>query len=661
MVDDKWITDPTAPEESDGSDNINNVLLPEHISKTNRSRNQQDSDIMSGVTLQSTTADLAGNVPKESSRGRDPSAGSSQLPGTFPGTPDHEASSFSVKPIPEASGIGNPINLAPGEEVPDPSTLTSNTISSTARDDPSLKSSEDSQQTFGVSPLPPTSGISNPIHLRPGEKVPSPSTFTSNTINTAVTTDESSFNKSSGAPQLPNVVTPDDERKVTGGLFNLPGISGAIIPESGSPRNDGLSDRDPDMTIQSAGPKSTTAALAGSVPLEPRGVPEVIPENQQNVGKSYEERDPGATIQSAGPQSTTAGLAGKVPLEPRSVPDSYQSRDPGTTIQSAGPDSTTAALAGNVPLESKGVPQIVQESQIDAGFAPEASANTEAVKEKKTVEDELESKVPEEPATSEGTGRDINDRTAGLAAAGTAAGVGAVAVGAATTETTLGNSTSLPSRGLPASVQQSINEINQGTPIAPTVPDIVQQSISESHQSPEAAASNTLVSEKSAVEAELLKEVKTENAVGEPAPSSSTAFLETAPAAGKTPVTGSTTATNGASGTTDVPKNEPMSTTSPGRKPAIADALKNRTDSRDISPMSHPVQPSQTGPSVTTGVGTSSAPQVSKPDPAPSSSTARPIQATSEASASSDKKSKRASGFFGKLRSKFSDKDKKQT
>ena len=647
---------------------------------------------MSGITPQSTTAGLAGKVPKEPSRDPDARAGSSQLPGTFPGTPANERSEFSVNPIPETSGIGDPVNLAPGEKVPDPSTLTTNTISSTARDDPSLMSSENSQATFRVSPLPPTSGIGNPIHLQPGEEVPPPSTFTPNTIQTAVTTDEDSFNKSSGIPQLPNVVTPDDERKITGGLFNLPGNSGAMLPGFGSSNTDGTSEGNPDFTIQSAGPNSTTAGLAGDVPREPRGEPEVIPGAQQSLGDSYEQRDPGFTIQSAGPQSTTAGLAGKVPLEPRNASDTYQNRDPGAIIQSAGPDSTTAALAGNVPLEPRGVPEIVQESQKNAGFSPEASANTEAVKEKKAVEEELESKIPEEPVTSEGNGSKTSNTVAQQAGGGVAAGAGVGAIAASAIGGKFsGESTSLPSRGLPDSVQRSINEINQGTGIAPTVPDIVQESIAESHQSPEAATNTTMVSDKSAVEAELLQEVKTENAVGEPAPSSSAALIETAPTASKpapntldasnaadtqsgiaapsaidipvinAPSTNDTPQEIDAPNANDASKTESATTRSAGRKPAMADALKNRNDSRDISPMSHPVQPSQTGPSVTTGVGTSSAPQISKPNPVPSSSTARPVQATSEASASSDKKSKRASGFFGKLRSKFSDKDKKQT
>lgn len=724
MVDGEWTTDHTAPQETDGQSNINNVLLPEQIPGSSSSSNKPNAAIMSGVEPQSHTTALAKDVPKEESPELD-SSDRSEPPGAFPMTPAHEPSRFAV---PENLTKSNQDEL-PSSEKDQDLTAPSNAVPSVTHE--GTTRTEDPQQTFGISPLPATSGIGNPINLQAGEKVPHPSSFTQNTVNTAITTDKDSYEKGTGAPQLPDVVTPQSERDMRGGgMFNLPGISGAMIPESSLPIGDSLSkeiadpdvtiqstgpnattaalagnvpleprgvpevipknqpseksdqERNPDVTIQSAGPSSTTAALAGSVPLEPRGVPQVIPEKQQEPGTSYEGRDPGVTIQSAGAGSTIAALAGKVPLEPRGtaqvVPknqqmgDPYEGRDPGVTIQSAGPNSTTAALAGNVPLEPRGVPPIVQESQQQAGFKPEASANEEAVREKTEVEKELESKVPEEPATSEGTG----GRNIGQAASGVAVADGFTPKGKAT-----GDDASLPSRGLPTSVQQSIDDINKGTPIAPTVPDVVQKSIAQAHQSPEAAGSESMVDEKTAVERELLKEVKTKNAIGEPAPSSSAALVDRAPSATKdvptavtsAPTVGDVAAANATPAATDGKSSLSGIADADSRQAALAprsamaEAVSKRNDSRDISPMSHPITGSQAGPSVTTGVGTSSAPPVSAPQkptapaaPVTSASSAsRPLQASSEASASSEKKSKRASGFFGKLRSKFSDKDKK--
>lgn len=512
---------------------------------------------MSGVTPQSTTAGLAGNVPKESERDIRPESASSDVPGSFPETPFHDASEYNVDPIPATSGIGNPINLEPGEKVPHPNTLTSNTVSSTVRDDPSLEKSVDhSEQTFGVAPLPATTGIGNPVSLQPGEKVPHPSEFTQNTITSQVTTDKESYESAGGAPQLPDVVTPDKDREALGGIFNMPGIGGTMIPESSLPMGEGA-------------------------------VSEI---------------------------------------------------DKGPIIQSAGPQSSTAALAANVPLEPRGVPEIVQASQEEAGTSPEASANREAVKEKSAMEKELETKVPEEPAASEGPS-DMDKDTA-MAAGGVVAG-GAAAIAATT------------SHRLPDSVQQSIEEMNKGSAIAPTVPDIVQESIAESHQSPEAAGDKTMVEEKSAMEKELLSDIKREDDVGEPAPSSSAALAETAPAP-----------TRSENVPPPISKDPAPLTTAaaPAQTPATGNSMKqavqSQPDSRDISPMSRPIKQTQnqTQPTVTTGVGSSAAPQTSQqPDKAVPA--AKPSPAASSSTAG-DKKAKRASGFFGKLKSKFSDKKK---
>lgn len=304
-------------------------------------------------------------------------------------------------------------------------------------------------------------------------------------------------------------------------------------------------------------------------------------------------------------------------------------KDPGFTIQSAGAGTTTADLAGRVPREPRGVPQVVSKSQQEAGFAPEASGNKDAVKDKAAVERQLDSEVPEKSANS--------GATVGAGTGIATAGVGAAALGAA-------SYSSKGSHGLPASVQKSIDEMNSGIAIAPTVPDVVQESITEAHQSPEAAASKNMVGEKSAVERELLQKAPVENMAGEPAPSSSAVLSSTAPA--------STT-----SQAKDTDKAAPVTTAAAPAQPKTAVTAMKRAakepppESRDISPMSQPKTTNQTQPIVTTGVASSTAPQTSKP------SNAAPNPAASSAAAT-DKKAKRGSGFFGKIKSKFSDKDK---
>ncbi|KAL8752647.1 MAG: hypothetical protein Q9184_005664 [Pyrenodesmia sp. 2 TL-2023] len=685
VVDGNWTTDHTAPQEEDGANNVNNILSPDRISRPQPPSHDPSPAMMSGVSAESTTAQLAGQVPKESSRRlQSADEGPSDLPGTFPETPANEVSDFSVKPIPATSGLGNPVKLQPGEKVPDPATITSNTVSSTVND-PNVSKPQESEKAFGVAPLPATAGIGNPIHLEPGEKVPDPSTFTFNTTNTHVTTDKQSYEKGSNAPQLPDVVTPQKERDSKGAsMFSVPGISHNMIPESSLPMGDAM-------------------------------------------------------------------------------PLGEEQKDAGAIIQSASADSTTAALAGQIPKETSGVPQIVQESQNEADVDAEAGHSRIAVREKSAMEKELESKVPEAPATSEGTGgQNTGSNTDSNTGSGFAAG-----------------EISTPSHGLPASVQQSIDEMNKGSAIAPAVPDVVQESIAESHVSPEAAGDRTAVDEKKAMEDELLKKVPTDNAVGQPAPTASAALTdsgsaiaptvpdvvqesiamshvspeaagdkamvgekstmeaellqkvptgnaagqpapvasaalaESAPAPtdaqsatlaatyGQTPGTAITTNSDAPTAATTskedpAPISAPMdapaasnevpvatsATTSKGAKsfptkslappavteptttsqapmttaaapaatPATEQAARRSGDySREVSPMTKTGH--QETPTVTTGLASSST--------APTSQATSSKASASPPRASTDKKEKRRSGFFGRLKAKFTDKDKK--
>jgi len=128
VVNGNWCTNDTARKEDDGHGIINNVLLPEDVV------DEEPVSTLSSAAPESTTAALAGKVPKESEK----SNSNSSLPGTFPETPHAETpgsepQTFNVAPIPATSGLGNPIKLAPGEPVPDASTLTDNTVESTVR------------------------------------------------------------------------------------------------------------------------------------------------------------------------------------------------------------------------------------------------------------------------------------------------------------------------------------------------------------------------------------------------------------------------------------------------------------------------------------------------------------------------------------------------
>ncbi|KAJ5188474.1 Immunoglobulin E-set [Penicillium cf. griseofulvum] len=216
VVDGIWTTDPNIREEEDGHNNVNNVLLPEEINFA---------PTMSGVTPDSTTAALAANVPKEPN---------GDLPGTFPETPGLE-----------------------------------------------------SEQTLSVDPIPASGGYGNPVCLNPGDKVPHHSTLHNNTVNSTVTLDKESYEK---GQTLPIDGIQNNDTNTGASPYYLPPITNNMIPESSLPM-DGPAQRaasetqptytggpaqqaaltDPGYHIQSAGPNSTTAALAAAVPLEPKG------------------------------------------------------------------------------------------------------------------------------------------------------------------------------------------------------------------------------------------------------------------------------------------------------------------------------------------------------------------------------------------------------
>ena len=347
----------------------------------------------SSVTPESTTATMAGAVPK--------SQPNDSLPGAPPETPATEPQTLSINPLPATDGPGNPIHLAPGEKVPDPSTFTNNTIASTVKDDPSLGGE---QKSFSVTPIPATAGAGNPIHLAPGEPVPDPSTLTSNTIFSTARTDADSYEKSDSIPpQLGPVVTPEAEREANGGMFSLPPISKNMIPESSLPiGSSGDIENDPGVTIQSAAPISSTAALAAQVPKEPRGVPEIVTESQKEVNFEPEAAASSEAVREK--KEVERELLKEVPEQPAAAESSSSTSKLAETVTGgatvAGATFAAATYAAkekaaeltslNSPaLNGPVVPEVVIESQKEVNASPEASANPEAVSEKAAVESEL--------------------------------------------------------------------------------------------------------------------------------------------------------------------------------------------------------------------------------------------------------------------------------
>jgi hypothetical protein len=436
VVDGNWVTDHTAPQENDASGNLNNVLTTERIVK----HTPATAGIMSSVGPTSTTAESAKDIPLEHT-------GSSDLPGSFPETPAAvDTEEFSVNPLPAAPGAVNPIKLAPGEKVPHPSEFTSSTVTSGVYDDPELvaadKAKGESEQTFSVAPLPAFPGAVNPVKVAPGEKIPESSTLTGNTISSNVRTDKESYENSGAfgnAPVLPPVVTPQSERDQKGtGILDLPPVSKNLIPESSLPMGAaGAGTYNASPLIQSSGAQSTTAQLAGAVPLESSKVPKVVKESQEEAGVAPEASAVPEEVKEK--SAVEKELLGEVPVAPstsegtggKETSDKSENGVSGGEVAAAVggaavayasgaasklPESVTSKLPESVQnsinninstsntdsaAPAKDTPEVVKESLAESGQPPEAAANEEAVLEKKAVEKELLSEVKPDTSTGE--------------------------------------------------------------------------------------------------------------------------------------------------------------------------------------------------------------------------------------------------------------------
>jgi len=384
--------------------------------------------------------------------------------------------SYGVAPLPATSGASNPVNLAPGEKVPESSSYTDKSVNDNVRLDKESYERGDvdsNQASYGVAPLPATSGAGNPIKLAPGEKVPEPSSYTSSGINDNVRLDRETYERGeTGAPQLPPVLDKQEEREAAGAsMFGLPSVGGTMIPESSLPMGSSTSrDMDFGPTISSAGPQSTTAQLAGQQPILPRGVPEVVSESQQEAGfnpeaasstsavqhKSELEEEiketvpevpatseSGLTGQSAGQsmgqsadQSTSqtighgedkdftgAAAGGLAALGATAIGAAYMAKD--KIAEATGSTSATGASTGTAFTSTH------TSKDPNAILSYEAGATQSEVQQKEVLGDELKATVPEAPTTSESGVFGKSEHGMTGAAAGGIAAVGASAAGAA--------------------------------------------------------------------------------------------------------------------------------------------------------------------------------------------------------------------------------------
>ena len=595
--------------------------------------------IISTVTPQSTTAGLAGSVPKEGEKdaeedgekqaATDEPGHSTSLPGTFPEETPTESQDFGVQPIPASEGIGNPVSVPAGEKVPDPSTINTNTTDSTATTSkegyekdasaafPAVaaaagvgiagaagagayaheKTSE--ADSYGVNPIPASSGIGNPISVPAGEKLPEQSSFNSNTVQSTATTSKEDYEKDASAPAA--IAGGTGAAAAADSAFSVPEKSKNMIPESSLPIGGEVKDTtDTGPFISSAAPNSSTSDMAAAVPLEPKRQAVVV----------HDDEAPSATLSGPAPtvpemvkesfseahQSPEAAGSAEAVGEKALVEDELLKKVKSTDAAGEPAPSSTAPVTSSAPVSgvAPSVPAVVKDSISQAHQPAEAAAAQEVVNEKRDVESELLREVKPTDA------------------------VGEPAPSAAATATS-----SAPVSG-----------------VAENVPDVVKESLREAHQLPEAAAAPEVVNEKKDVESELLRSVKTTDATGEHAPTAAAVTSETAPkATGETATLVSPTAT--ADTATRAAPDEAAATEPPA----------TTTENQDQSQLStEPTAPATPAKATTTD----STPTKSTPGPAAAGTATAESAASSPAStATKEQKKKNRRSFFGRLKDKI--------
>ncbi|KAK5112711.1 hypothetical protein LTR62_003809 [Meristemomyces frigidus] len=571
VADGNWNHDHTAKNETDHEGNINNVLYPEDIRKSPSSTSPSSFNTaaaaISSVAPGASTTKMAGRQPMEASRdlpGAFPETPAGEFPPKMPSASDEQT--FSANPLPATSGTSNPVSLFPGEKVPAPESLHGNTLTSNVKLDKESYENPDTigEQSFSAMPLPATGGIGNPVSLQPGEKVPEPQSLTGHTLTSNVKLDKDSYEHSdSGAPILPAPLSPTSEKEAFGekSIFGtgLGPQTSNMIPESSM----GMG-KDTPAAMENVGPMTsgsamggTTNALAGAQPIEPRGVatmesasepPAMVAESQEKAHvdpeatanpEAVQEKDqveqellskvsaaPATTSSSmfgssekgvmgaaAGGLATAGGLAAAgaayVHEHGKKAAEQVQQQAPSSTIGSSSssglPQSRELEQGTSSPTTAPGV---VAESQQQAGVAPEASTNPEAVQEKGQVEDELLTKVPEAPATaSNGMFGSSEKGVMGMAAGGVAAATGAAAAGAAYLSQAKDKAVQQAPEslgGMAGARDENVKPILGGSTAAPAV---VSESQQEAGAPAEASANPEAVQEKDQLENELLAKV----------------------------------------------------------------------------------------------------------------------------------------------------------
>ncbi|WXC57314.1 hypothetical protein SNK03_003233 [Fusarium graminearum] len=516
IVDGNWIINQSAPNEPDLEGNVNNFVTPDQIV-----RETPAAAILNTVMPTSTTAAMASeqpleNKPTESTTLADKSTQEeklpletpSDIPGGFPITPANELDKvIGINPLPASEGAGNPIKLEPGEKIPE--SITAQSI------DSHVKLDKDSYEKSDAYPgieteLPPVSSNTIPESSLPiiGADVLAFNSAAPTATTAGLAADVPLESNGAFVPEVvresqekANAVTeastdPTEVKEKTMVEEELKGT----VPEApatsvgtagvGTEKSENTPDTSLAALAATAGGAVIAAGLAAKETVEEKAIPalnnatdaiadtanknlpdsvkEQLPVTAQETLAAKNEEQIREEVSPEVPTEVKESLieAGKAPeaaantsaVEDKKAVESELLKEvkPVTGIYDSVVEQEQPK--GQSKQVSPEVPVAVKDSIAEAGKAPEAAANTEAVEEKKLVEAELLKEV--KPAAT----------------------------------------------------------IDETPQVAPEVPTEVKESIVEAGERPEAAASTEAVENKKVVEAQLLKEAEPVPAVGESKP-----------------------------------------------------------------------------------------------------------------------------------------------
>ncbi|KAM3504506.1 hypothetical protein MY10362_003512 [Beauveria mimosiformis] len=351
VVDNNWTTNESSPKEADKEGNINNFLTSEIIAASAIS-----TTVLNTIGPESTTATMAGQQPLEKNK------------------------LASINPLPASETGVNPINLKPGEKVPQE--FATGDIHKHVKLD--KESYEKSDSLVGI-PNPADVPAAGPSTI-PESSLPMPQNATINTVGPGATTTTLAGQVPLESKAAEPTSGTDDKKKKKNKKKNekkkqkkaaaaaANGNGGANIDDNDNDNDDDHSDEAEQQKVDHSA-ATTAATIGGSVAAAAAAVAAGAAVAASKVNEQ------------AAPTLDAAKTAATEAIN-RNLPDAAKDKLPEQAKQLLGEHETT-----------KDVPTEVKKSIQEAGKSPEAAANATAVEDKKAVESELLKEVEPVPAT----------------------------------------------------------------------------------------------------------------------------------------------------------------------------------------------------------------------------------------------------------------------